>query len=425
MYHTSKIFPFNYSTHNLANGLKVILVPMKNQGLVSYYTVVRTGSRDEWEPGKSGFAHFFEHIMFRGTEKYSSALYDKIITSIGANANAYTSDDLTVFHLSFAGEDLEKVIELESDRFQNLKYNLQEFQTEAGAILGEYLQGRSNPWSLAFEKLHKLAFDEHPYKHTTIGFEEDIREMPNLYEFSLHFFEKHYRPENSVIVICGDFQPQEAINYVMKYYSDWRTGHVPPVINPEPEQLTGREAEIIYHGKTMPLLLLGYKSDAFNINNKNMTASVLLAELAFGSTSEIYKKLILREQKVQLLRADFGFSRDPKLFYINSMVNNPFLMNYVRNEIFAIIAYYQNCLVDNARLENLKRRERYTFLMNMNTAENVASFLAQFIALTGGIEVIDELYCKLQDITPQDIMEAANYYFAPEKRNIVYLNEKI
>jgi len=124
-----KVFPYDYIKKQLDNGLQVILIPMEGSGLVSYYSVVRTGSRDEWEPGKSGFAHFFEHMMFRGTERFPGPVYDSIITSIGADANAFTSDDLTVYHLNFSSEDLETVMELESDRFQNLKYKKEEFQT--------------------------------------------------------------------------------------------------------------------------------------------------------------------------------------------------------------------------------------------------------------------------------------------------------
>jgi zinc protease len=143
---SNKIFPYEYQTKVLDNGLKIILIPMESPGLVAYYSVVRTGSRDEWEEGKSGFAHFFEHMMFRGTERHPGPVYDSIVTSIGADANAYTSNDLTVYHLNFASEDLEKVMDLESDRFQNLRYTKEQFQTESGAVYGEYRKNRTNPF---------------------------------------------------------------------------------------------------------------------------------------------------------------------------------------------------------------------------------------------------------------------------------------
>ncbi len=139
------IIPFPTETRTLANGLKVIVMPMPSDGLVAYWTVVRTGSRDEYEAGHTGFAHFFEHMMFRGTDRFPAEEYNRIVTTIGADTNAYTTDDHTAYHFTMAAEDLERVMELESDRFQNLKYAESAFQTEAGAVYGEYRKDRTEP----------------------------------------------------------------------------------------------------------------------------------------------------------------------------------------------------------------------------------------------------------------------------------------
>jgi len=109
---TKTIFPYTTYKEVLPNGLTAILIPMESPGLVAYYSVVRTGSRDEYEPGKSGFAHFFEHMMFRGTKRHPGSVYDSLITGIGADANAYTTDDYKAYHLNYATEDLEKVVDL-------------------------------------------------------------------------------------------------------------------------------------------------------------------------------------------------------------------------------------------------------------------------------------------------------------------------
>ncbi len=415
----NKVFPYEYKTETLENGLKIVLIPMESPGLVSYYSVVRTGSRDEWEPGKSGFAHFFEHMMFRGTETYPGPVYDSIVTSLGADANAYTSDDLTVYHLDFAKEDLEKVIELESDRFQNLSYKEPEFQTEAGAVYGEYRKSRTSPWSIAFEKLYDMAFDKHTYKHTTIGFEADIKDMPNQYEYSKSFFQRYYRPENIVIAVVGDIEENQTLQLMKKYYGNWQPGYVAPKIDKEPPQKAERTAEVSYPGKTLPLMIIGYKNDAFDVENKNVVSAMLLADLAFGETSEIYKKLVLQEQKVQFVQASFGFSRDPNLHNIYSMIKNESDIDYVKNEIYNTIENFKKNLVDKKKLDDLKKRTKYSFLMNLDNPSNVSAVLPQFITLTGGIDVIDQLYSKLDEITPQDIQNAAKYYLVPEKRNVV------
>ncbi len=123
-----------------------------------------------------------------------------------------------MFHLTFAKEDLEKVIELESDRFQNLSYDESAFQTEAGAVYGEYRIGVSQPWFALHEKLQDLAYDVHTYKHTTIGFEADVKAMPRAYQYSLAFYRRYYRPENVVLLVTGDVDPAATFGLIERYY---------------------------------------------------------------------------------------------------------------------------------------------------------------------------------------------------------------
>jgi len=416
-----KIFPYEFTKLKLDNGLQVILIPMQGSGLVSYYSVVRTGSRDEWEPGKSGFAHFFEHMMFRGTEKFPGPVYDSIITSIGADANAFTSDDLTVYHLDFSNQDLEKVMELESDRFQNLKYSKEEFQTESGAIYGEYRKNRTNPFSVAIEKLREIAYQKHTYKHTTMGFEEDIKDMPNMYDYSISFYKRYYRPENVIIVITGDFDKEKTSGLVKKYYSSWKSGYVKPEITGEPKQQKINLADVKYEGRTLPIILQGYKMDAFDPANKEYVAATLFESLAFGQVSEIYKKLVLDEQKVQMIAGGASSNRDPGLFMIYSMVKNENDIDYVRQEIQKTLEKFKTEPVDNKKLDDLKKREKYSFLMNLNTPDRVAGALPYYLTIQGRIEIIDEFYSQLEKITPEDIMNAAKKYFTDTNKNEVIL----
>ena len=167
-------FPFAFSEKVLANGLRIFVVPYDSPGLVAYYSVVRTGSRNEVEAGKSGFAHFFEHMMFRGTERYSTERYNAEIKAMGADSNAFTAEDMTVYHILAGKSELAKVVEIEADRFLNLKYDEASFQKEARAVLGEYNKGSSDPLQKMDEALHDHAFAVHSYKHTTIGFVRDI-----------------------------------------------------------------------------------------------------------------------------------------------------------------------------------------------------------------------------------------------------------
>src|ERR1051326_7822614 len=128
-----KTFPFTYTQQDLPNGLRLVTIPTDSPNLVSIYVVVQTGARNEVEAGKSGFAHLFEHMMFRGTAKYSPEKYNQVLQRAGAASNAFTSDDLTAYYTTFSKEDLPTILAMEADRFQNLKYTPEIFKTETGA----------------------------------------------------------------------------------------------------------------------------------------------------------------------------------------------------------------------------------------------------------------------------------------------------
>ncbi len=418
---TAGVFPFSYEVNTLDNGLKVIMVPMHSNGLVAYYSVVRTGSRDEYEPGHSGFAHFFEHMMFRGTERFPARVYDELITSIGADANAYTTDDYTAFHLNFASEDLPKVVELEADRFQNLSYAERDFQTESGAVYGEYRKGRTDPFEVLFEALQNTAFDAHTYKHTTIGFEHDVAAMPTMYDYSKSFFNRYYRPENVVLVVAGDFDPKAAMDLIRTHYGSWKPGYVAPSIPVEPEQKAERTVDVSYAGRSVPLLAEAWKGAAFDPANRAMVAATVLGELAFGETSDLYRSLVLDSRTVQRLFVDFGTNRDPGLWTLIAMVGDADDVPAVRKAIDGTVATFQAAPPDPARLDALKRNMRYSFLMRMETPDRVAGSLARFVALTGGIEAIDRLFATLDEITPEDVQNAARTFLVPRHRTIVQL----
>ena len=171
----------------LDNGLTVLSVPFDSPGIIAYYTVVRTGSRNEVEKGLSGFAHFFEHMMFRGTEAYPQEKYNDVLKSLGADSNAFTNDDWTCYHMTIPATALATAVEIEADRFQNLKYDEPSFQKEARAVLGEYNKSASSPFLKLNETMQNTAYTTHTYKHTTIGFLADIEDMPNQYAYSKVF----------------------------------------------------------------------------------------------------------------------------------------------------------------------------------------------------------------------------------------------
>src|SRR5438270_6063138 len=155
------IFPYPYVQEDLPNGLRLITIPTDFPNIVSLFIVVGTGSRNEVEPGKSGFAHLFEHLMFRGTPEYSPERYQSELKKAGAASNAFTTDDYTAYHTTFSKEDLAHILAIEADRFQRLSYEPPAFKTETLAVLGEYNKNSARPTSKLCETLRATAFKVH------------------------------------------------------------------------------------------------------------------------------------------------------------------------------------------------------------------------------------------------------------------------
>src|SRR5206468_4842701 len=174
--------------------------------------VVQAGSRNEVEPGKSGYAHLFEHIMFRGSEHYTPEQRDRILKKAGAESNATTNFDRTTYYETFSKEDLEPVMKLEADRFQRLKYPEPAYKTESLAVLGEYNKNSADPTEKLDEVLHETAFKKHTYAHTTMGYLKDIQDMPNQYAYSRQFYDRFYRPEYTTILLVGDLTRDQALS---------------------------------------------------------------------------------------------------------------------------------------------------------------------------------------------------------------------
>jgi zinc protease len=417
------IFPYPWEQKTLANGLKVIVIPTPSAGLVSYRTVVRTGARDEYEKGSTGFAHFFEHMMFRGTTKYPADKYNEIVTRMGADSNAYTSTDMTVYEFDISKADLETVIEIESDRFMNLAYEKPAFETEAGAVYGEYRKNRSSPGFVLYEAMRREAFRKHTYAHTAMGFVEDIKAMPKKYDYSLSFFKRYYRPENCVVIIAGDVDPAQTFALIEQYYAAWKPGYVAPKVPVEPPQKQARRAEITYEGRTLPRVWVAYKGGAFAPEDKIWVASTVLAELAFGETSDIYRELRLEQQRVESISAAPATDRDPELWSVVATIKDPNDVEAVLERIEQTVVRYRDELPDVAQVDAVKSHLRYSYLLGLDTANAVASEAASFVGTAGDLERVEVLYDNLAAVTPEDVREAARRWLVDAHRTTVILRE--
>ena len=416
-----KILPYPIHQTELENGLNVVTVPFDSPGLAAFYIVVRVGSRNEVEEGVTGFAHFFEHMMFRGTEKFPREKYLHALKLTGAGANANTSLDRTIYHMTGNVAYLDTMFELEADRFKSLKYSEHDFKTEAGAVKGEYTKNYASPYSQLYESTLNTAFDEHTYKHTTMGFFEDIVDMPNQYEYSLEFFDRYYRPEYSTIVVVGDVKPEQVNSLAKKYFGDWKRGNYEPEIPVEPEQ-DGKRFVHLQNGSIPPYMSINYKGPAFSDKKIDMPAIDVLNTILFSQNSDLFKKLVVDERKLRFLGGGAMDSRDPYLISIQASFIDQNDFQYVKDEITKAIEDIKENGVDEKLLSDTKSNLKYSFAMNIDNPDAIANSLSHYIYLTGDPESLNRLYSLYDEVTVDDIKTVADKYYVENKLTIATIS---
>ena len=407
---TGDLLPFKATETTLPNGLRVIVVPTGFPNLVSLQIPVQTGSRNEVEPGKSGFAHFFEHMMFRGTKAYPPAAYQAILTKAGARQNAYTTDDYTNYHTTFAKEDLEKVLEIEADRFQNLLYSEEAFKTESRAVLGEYNKNSANPISKLFEAMRDSAFTTHTYKHTTMGFLRDIEDMPNQFAYSKAFFDRWYRPEYATVIVAGDVDPAKVLPLVEKYWGSWKRGSYSVEIPVEPPPSGPKTVHVPWTTPTLPWVAVSFRGPAFSTTGKDWAALDVLLDLAFGPTSDAYRKLVETEQKVDQLFPYLPSSADPQLLTAGARVKKLEDAAAVRDEILRTFARFRSEPVPARRLADAKANARYGLVRSLDNTDAIAGTLARFVRFRREYGTLNEIFRVYATLTPEDLRAAAEKY---------------
>jgi zinc protease len=420
----TRLFPYDYAIDDLDNGLRLITVPTDYPNMVALYIVVQTGSRNEIEPGKSGYAHLFEHIMFRGSENYTPEQRDLVLKKAGAESNASTNSDRTTYYDTFSKDDLDAVMKLEADRFQRLKYPEPAYKTESLAVLGEYNKNSADPTEKIDETLHATAFNRHTYGHTTMGFLKDIQDMPNQYAYSLEFYNRFYRPEYTTILLVGDVKRDQALSLTKKYFGEWKRGGYQQYIPDEPAQNGPRTAAVEWNSPTLPWVAIAFRGPAYSDERIDKAALDLLSPMAFGPNSDLYQRLVLKEQKVDELEPEFGNHPDPELFTVWARIKDPKDIDYVKNQILATFERFTKEAVDQAKLDATRSRIRYSFALRMNSSPAIANALAPYIGLRRTPDTINKLFAIYQRITPAEIQKTAASYFSPNNRTIVTLTSK-
>ena len=434
------IFAEAPSIDRLENGLTVVTVPWNTPGIVAYYTQVNVGSRDEVEPGRTGFAHFFEHMMFRGTEALPGEAYQRALQAFGADTNAYTTNDYTCYTITAPSSALPRLVEIEADRFQRLSYDEEGFRTEAGAILGEYNTDASDPGLAVSEKIREMAFSAHTYRHTTMGFLRDVCAMPEMLDYSWQFFHRYYTPDNTTIIVVGDVDRDSLLDLVETHYGMWEGQRFDNEVPLEPEPTVGGRAHIAWSGTTAPRMNIGFRVPAFDENItapderaqaiRRTAALEVVRGLAFHESAPLYQRLVVQDQVLMRLSSwSNHFGTDPNLLTVSAVLRPiddfvaPTGFDAVLEAVQAELERIAAGETPPERIAGVQSHIRYAFLSRLETPGRVAGTLASFVSVGGSVDALAEYLDALAAVTPEEVAEAAAAFLVPERRFVVTVAE--
>jgi len=257
-----------------------------------------------------------------------------------------------------------------------------------------------------------------------MGFLRDIENFPSMYEYSLEFFKRYYRPEYTTITVVGDVKHDNVLQLVNKYWSNWQRGSYVPQIPNESEQTRELSAHVDWPLQTLPLVMVAHKGPEYSDEQKDLATMDLIAALGFSPNSELYQRLVIKEQKVDALFSDFEDHRDPYLLTVGARVKDAKDVDYVKNEIVKTFNSFKSTSVQKDKLDAVKSNLRYSFALGLDNSEAIAAALASYIALRRTPETINKVYDLYGVITPEDIQSMARKYFVDTHRTIVTLSHK-
>lgn len=414
-------FPYPITSQTLANGLSVSVIPMPSDGVAAVYVWMSVGSHDEPDVGRTGFAHFFEHLMFYGTPTLGGKAREDAIVRLGADENAWTWNDETVYHAVLASDRVDKYLGMQADLFQHLHLTDDDVRREAGAVYGEFRKGQSDPDNKLSETLYGTAFTQHPYSHDTIGYEADIAAMPTAHPYAEAFFSRMYRPENARIIVVGDVKPEAVFAEVANDWSSWERGtEVRPFIAPEPVQTARRTAAIAWPTSTAAQVSFGWKVPGNIPGEADNAALIALSDILLSDVGRLHRRLINDEG---LAYDVMGYSNpymDPGLFTVTITLKSPSDLAKVEAIVQEEVDRFK-IGVDPTVLANAREHSRNSLLLRLDDPDAVASAIGPLIRRGGSTDAYDRADAAYLAVTPAAIAAVASKYLVDTGLTVVEL----
>jgi len=409
--------PVEYSENKLANGLTVVTHEDHSTPVINLQLWYHVGSKDE-KPGRTGFAHLFEHLMFKGSAHIKPEEHDKIIMNAGGVSNAYTQDDVTVYWETFPANYLEKVLWMEADRMATLKVSEENFKSEREVVKEERLTRIENPpYGDLLELLYNKAFEVHPYKHITIGSMADLNAatIADVREF----YQTFYVPNNAVLIVAGDFKNEQALGWIKKYFGDIPKGQK-PIARSNAQEPPQQKERRISHSKMVPLpaYVAGYHipADGHPDSYPLVIASTILSE---GRSSRIYQSLVYDKQLALQADASGNFTEDSNLFFSMLIMNRGASIEEGEKALNSEIMHLTTEPVSDKELEKAKNKIRSEYAFGRESVQQKAQALGHAAVIHGDTASVNKEYDLFMKVTKEDIMRVAKTYFRPDNRTVI------
>jgi len=408
-----------YQISTLPNGLTVVLSEDHSTPIIHLQLVYHVGSKNE-RPGRTGFAHLFEHLMFKGSKNVQPEAHTSMVSSVGGQSNAYTTDDETVFWETVPAQYLPMILWLEADRMATLRIDKDTFTNEREVVKEERRMRVDNqPYGRLNEIIYDQAFSAHPYKHATIGSMEDL-EAASV-EDVRDFYQTYYVPSNATMTLVGDFDSTQAIQLVNQYL-----GRVPKAAREVPrdipkEPLQTKEKRVtLQQPWPLPAVVVAYHI-TYDGNPDSYPLHIAAKVLSDGQSSRIYKKLVYETQMAVAAFGQANLIEDPNLFYAVAIVQPGNKTEDVANALIAEIERLKTEPITDRELQRSKNQFARDYILGRESNQQKAGVLSHAVVIHRDIKTADAEFDIFQNMSVGDVQRVARTYFKPENRLVLTL----
>jgi predicted Zn-dependent peptidase len=414
---TARSFEVPFKQYKLKNGLRVLLVEDRSAPTVSICVTYNVGSRDE-RPGRTGFAHLFEHILFQGSENVGKGEHFLLVQNNGGTANGTTNADRTNYFETLPANQLELAIFLEADRMRAPNITQANFDNQRLTVQEERRQSYDNrPYGKTYEAVIDTAYDNFAYKHSTIGSMEDLNAatLPD----ATAFFRTYYAPNNAVLSLVGDFDSDVALKLIRKYFEDIPAQAPPPVPDvSEPQQTAERRKTIEDVFAPTPRLDIVYQIPPGNTPDW-YALSVLGEVLSDGVSSRLYQKLVKEKEIAQSVSAGPDERRGPSLFWLSISARPGVDLNALEKIVYAEVERLSRESIADWELDKVRMQLRRERARQLYSTRRRANSLGHFTIYYDEPALINTVWQKYQSVQKTDLQRVAQAYFSPTNRSVV------